>query len=262
MRELVIDYTTWKSVVQANSFAVYFRAESFKPGRAWAGTNAFVYEVSLTADVLADFQTSFPSPTAVASKDEAIARIVGLTNVRQEQYAPDGRLVVRHTVAGNGKQRLRAFTFYSSDPTKLVNRDYAWTDLADVTQKEYDTNKDDITSAPYTASVKTVIDFEPTYNYEIIGGEVDIPGDLHEGTTDAWYAACVGVPDIPAAQGGSIPFVSAVNLEAFSGLLDIDGRATTFLTYNATYHTNKIRFVFYHPAGASKRFQIFVETFA
>jgi hypothetical protein len=175
----------------------------------------------------------------------------------------DGRLTTRGTVAQVGKHRMRCVTFYTADPSKLDNtKPDGVTDYGDMTLKCYDVNGAEITAAPYTAVVKTVLDFEPLHNYEIIGGEVSVPPTLKDGTSDAWFASCVGVPDVPAELGGSVDFVNNVNLEAFDGILDIDGRATTYLTYSAAYHTNKVRFIFRHPAGDSRRFQIFLELFS
>lgn len=174
----------------------------------------------------------------------------------------DNRLQTRTTIAQMGRHRMRCLTFYTSDPTKLHNMKCDYTDYGDVVQKEFNSSDEEITEAPYSASVVTQLDFEPDHDYEIIGGEVSVPEDLRGGVTDAWYAACIGVPDVPEAQGGNVNFVNCANLEAFDGTLDIDGRATTYMTYNADYHTGKIRFLFRHPAGASKRFQIFLELFS
>jgi hypothetical protein len=198
------------------------------------------------------------------TKDLSLTEAVDLVRGYQQkiQLTDDGRMVSRQTVAQSGRHRMRCFTFYTADPSKLHNKKCDDTNYEDITQKEYDADGVEITSAPYTGSVKTVLDFEPAHDYEIIGGEVSVPSDLKDGTTDAWFAACIGVPDVPEQMGGNVNFVNCVNLEAFDGILDIDGRATTYMTYNATYHTNKIRFVFKHPAGVSKRFQIFLELFS
>jgi hypothetical protein len=105
------------------------------------------------------------------------------------------------------------------------------------------------------------IDFEPTCNYEIIGGEIIIPNDLLDKNTNAWFAHCVGAPDIPESMGGSIKFISSLNLEMINKVFRLDARATTFLQYSPLYHTNKIRIILNHPPGEIKRFQLILEIF-
>jgi len=175
----------------------------------------------------------------------------------------DGRSVVRQTIVNKAVTfRPRAITCYTADPSKLHNCDPAGVDYEDVTVKCYKANGDEITQAPYTDAVKTVLDFEPAYYYEMIGGGIDIPTTITGGTTDLWYGACVGVPDIPAEYGGSIDLMNELNMEADrDGILLLDGRGVLGLEYSATLHTNKIRFIFKHPAGESKRLLLMLEIF-
>jgi len=200
-------------------------------------------------DGLVAAHSGAPLPMPVQLVDSQMKKTVDL---RQE---------IRNTYAVSGKHRLRAITFYTSDPSKLFSKKPDFTDYGDVTCKCFDVNGDEITSSPYTGAVKTTLEFEPTYAYEIIGGELSVPPDLRETETNQWYGGCTCLPDVPAESGGNIDHVSLVNLEAFDGLLEIDGKACVGLNYNAQYHTNKIRCTIYHPAGSSKRFQLFIETF-
>jgi len=175
----------------------------------------------------------------------------------------DGRSVVRQTIVNTAVAfRPRSISFKTADPSTLHNCKPDGTDYDDVTCKCYDANGDEITQAPYTGAVKTVIDFEPEYYYEMIGGGVDIPTTITGGTTNQWYGSCIGVPDIPAESGGSIDLINEVNLEADrDGILTLDGRGVLGLAYSETLHTNKIRFIFKHPAGVSERLQLLFEIF-
>lgn len=175
----------------------------------------------------------------------------------------DGRSIVRVTTVNTATAfRPRSISFYTADPAKLHNVNPIGTDYEDVTCKCYDADGDEITQAPYTDAVKTVIDFEPTFYYEMIGGSIDVPTEITGGTTDAWYGACIGLPDIPEEYGGSIDLINEANLEADrDGVLHLDGRGVLGLSYNAQTHTNKIRFIFRHPAGESKRFLLMLEIF-
>jgi len=175
----------------------------------------------------------------------------------------DGRQIVRVTAVNTAIAfRPRAISFYTADPAKLHNINPHGVDYEDVTCKCYDADDDEITQAPYTGAVKTVIDFEPTSYYEMIGGDIDIPTSITGGTTDLWYGACIGVPDIPENYGGCIHLLNEMNLEADrDGMVRLDGRGVLGLSYSAQTHSNKIRFIFKHPAGESKRFQLLLEIF-
>jgi hypothetical protein len=107
--------------------------------------------------------------------------------------------------------------------------------------------------------VKTVLDWEPPWDYEIIGGQFRQqalpPGNI--------YLGVIAVPDVPAAGGGSIEFVNGVNLKSV-GLEDSvrsDGRTSKKLAYDATYHTNKLRFILRHDAGVQHTMDIMMEIF-
>jgi hypothetical protein len=62
-------------------------------------------------------------------------------------------------------------------------------------------------------------------------------------------------------MGGSVTFVSESNLEALpNSRLHADGRAVNVVDYHPEMPVaNKIRFIVKHPAGVSKRLQVFVE---
>lgn len=198
------------------------------------------------------------------SRDLSAVEAIDLIHGYQPAVArePDGRTVVRQTVARSGKARMQAYTFYTADPSKLYY--FAAADkstLPGVSSKCYNAAGVEVSGDDLATAVKTVVDFEPPHNFSIIGGEIEIPSDIRNGATDSWWASCIAVPDVPPAQGGSISHANCVNLECLDGVMDLDGRAATDLTYNALYHSNKIRVTVFHPAGVSKRFQVFMELF-
>jgi len=250
-----IAYATFKSV--RNGEQIYYVAQTVGYELYdWMHENLCRAVVETPADI-ADFESTLKT-TAISVPSSGDAEVLCTPSIAR---TTDGRTVIRNTYAIAGKHRLRAITFYTSDPSKLFSKKPDYTDYGDVTCKCFDVNGDEITSSPYTGAVKTTLEFEPTYAYEIIGGELSVPPDLRETETNQWYGGCTCLPDVPAESGGNIDHVSLVNLEAFDGLLEIDGKACVGLTYSAQYHTNKIRCTIYHPAGSSKRFQLFIETF-
>lgn len=137
-------------------------------------------------------------------------------------------------------------------------------DIPWVNCKIYDGNNAEITDPGplginLDACVKTVVDFEPTFDYEIIGGALRINSNP---ATDIrmWI---VGAPDIPAEMGGSKEFASGLNLKFLAPDIsfDIDGRVTKFLTYNATTHQGKMRIILKHPAGTEVNMQFVVHIY-
>ena len=133
-----------------------------------------------------------------------------------------------------------------------------------VTCKIYDANNNEITTAGVLNAnlnqcVKTVIDFEPTFDYEIIGGAARISSNPSQDIR-LWI---VGAPDIPAQYGGSKEFASGINLKflAPDSSFDVDGRVTKFLTYNPATHQGKMRMILKHPAGLAVNMQFTVHMY-
>lgn len=107
--------------------------------------------------------------------------------------------------------------------------------------------------------IKTIIDWEPNHDVEMIGGmfkQINIPSE----DVRLWV---VGVPDVPEAYGGSKPFCVNINLK-FMGVEEgvrVDGRAAKYMTYNDVYHTTKLRLIFRHPAGFKHKALMIFELF-
>lgn len=138
------------------------------------------------------------------------------------------------------------------------------TDVPWVNCKIYKADNSEITvagllNANLNACVKTVIDFEPTFDFEIIGGDLRINSNP-SADIRLWI---VGAPDIPAIYGGSKDFASGVNLKflAPDASFEIDGRVTKALTYNATTHQGKMRLILKHPAGTQVNLQFVVHIY-
>jgi hypothetical protein len=204
-----------------------------------------------------------------ADKADFEANYKASANATIEPRAKDGRPTIRTSYANRTTNfKLRPITFYTSTPGSIHNvNPVTDADYGDATMALY--KKVDgawVAATDPAEATKTVVDIEPHYNFEIIGGFVDIPSALGGGTTDAWYLSAIGVPDYGAGAPfyGSVDFVPEVNLEAVrTGRVISDGRAISYLAYNyyGYPHTNKIRFIVKHPAGEAKRFQIYLEHF-
>lgn len=138
------------------------------------------------------------------------------------------------------------------------------TDRGGITLKAYDAQDAEVTTdgiagANWETIVKTVIDFEPTHDYEVIGGYVRSINDI---TTDIrlWIIA---VPDIAAGSGGSKEMVGGLNLNFMKpeNVYNVDGRVTKSLTYSAQNHTNKLRFIFKYAAGTHETLSLNIELY-
>ena len=134
------------------------------------------------------------------------------------------------------------------------------TDRAGISIKIYDSDDAEITDpANEGNAVKTVLSFEPTYDYEIIGGQLQ---QIEKPTTDI-HVWIIAVPDVPAAYGGSKEMIGGVDLKFIdpTDKLQADGRVSKLMSYSATYHTNKLHAVLKHGAGVKHSFMMCIELF-
>ena len=167
---------------------------------------------------------------------------------------------VRTTIAKRLQNfNLRAISFYTSKIESIHNVcPCSDMDIGDVTMSLFKRVNNAWISATEDEATKTVLDWDPAYDYEIIGGYTDIPRNLRDGTTDQWYISVVGVPDYPPSEGGSVRYITDVNIEAVTANTIVsDGRATSFMKHNASGlpHTNRLRFIVKHPVGAQQTFR-------
>lgn len=182
-------------------------------------------------------------------------------NAPLDQRALDGRLVTRTTIASPTRRtHQRAIYLKTSDPTSLVCVKPDGTPYNDITYGMVDADGDPTSIA--AEAVQTFVDLEAEYDQELVGGCFFVDPTLVGGVTDLWWAAAIAVPHIPEEYGGSIAFLSRINLELIPAAgYRVDGRSTQFLPVDPVYHSNRIRFAFFHPAGESKRFSIVLESF-
>ena len=162
----------------------------------------------------------------------------------------DGAPISRPKAAQVGwTYHLTAPEFATSTVSSLYHKSVTGSDLNECVIKYYDASDVELTTQGScdTDCVKTVFHFEPTWNYEIIGGTLKTVSVVTENVR-CWVIA---VPDVAAAYGGSKVMVQGVNLKFIdpNNGIEADGRVTKFMTYNATYHTNKIQLIVKHPAG-------------
>ena len=150
----------------------------------------------------------------------------------------------------------RYINLTTADQDNYDNTDWEDNDFNDITYIMKDSNGD--TTTTNAQAKETWLDFEPSWNYEVCGGKLFVPSTLAGSNDDAWEIHVVGVPDISAQNGGSISFIANPRIKWLKGnIVEVDSTTNPAeMVYNATYHTNKIRFCFKHPVGAQSEFQL------
>jgi len=182
------------------------------------------------------------------------------------QYDTDGAQIVRTKAAKKGWSfwALPIEITTSAIGASVYAKDSTGTDIPGITGKIYNSSNVEITvpgllDVNLGTCTKTVVDFEPAFDYELIGGALSINSNP---AVDArvWI---IGAPDIPAIYGGSREFASGINLKflAPDSRFEIDGRVTKYVPYNATTHSGKLRIIVKHPAGTTINMQIIIHTY-
>jgi hypothetical protein len=204
-----------------------------------------------------DFETNFKSQGNKSPLQNTVLTD-GLGNVAN-QLDVDNALIVRTKAAKKGwTYCATAFTFNLAMPNSVVALNYDSSLKNWITNTCKDANGIVVTDPTMATSVvQTYVDFEPPYDYEVIGGELRQSATLIQDVVFFIVAA----PDIPAAAGGSKVMAEGLNIKflAPGNMFSVDGRVSKLLTYNPTYHTSKLRFVFWHAAGLQEQIMITVE---
>ena len=171
----------------------------------------------------------------------------------------EGSALSRTKMASSGwTYQGRFMEFVTSTLASVVNNNVDGSAIGDATIKFYDNIDTELTvqGTIDTDCVKTVFDFEPAYDMEVIGGGV-IAAATPAADCFVWV---IGVPDVAAEYGGSKVMINQLNLKK-KQTHDIDGRTPKRMNYDVTYHTSKLRIVLKHAAGAKECIMMEVEHF-
>jgi len=182
------------------------------------------------------------------------------------QFDTDGADIVRIKAAKRGWSfwALPIELTTSTIGGSVYAKDSSGTDVPGITCKIYKADGTEITTpgvldANLALCVKTVLDFEPAFDYEMIGGALRINRNPSQDVR-LWI---IGAPDIPAIYGGSKEFASGVNLKflAPDSSFEIDGRVTKYVTYSNVTHSGKLRIILKHPAGLQLNLQAIIHSY-
>ena len=201
-----------------------------------------------------DFEASVLKDSG-ADQTDLEANYLASSNGVGSLYDADGVSIVRSKAAKNGWHVQPNAIEFTTSSTTVYNKGlnlttFADSDLGHTTVKLYDSGGTEITPGDEANTCTTVVDWMPLFDYEIVGAKLR---HATAPTTDMrlWVIA---VPDVTYANGGSIPFgQGGINLKHVKdgGEFNTDGRASKYMTYNATYKTNKFRLILKHAAGTS-----------
>lgn len=173
----------------------------------------------------------------------------------------DGAPITKQKIVPEGwSYQLRGFDVSTNMLNGFVSKD-AWGNAkSDVSIKHYDAADIEITTQNDMINCeKSIISFEPAYNYAIVGGLVFQDVDPAQ---DLWIGV-VAAPDVPKIYGGSVEFGAGINLKHIgkTGSVNMDGRAPKILTYDPVNHTSKLHVILTHAAGFSHSFHLLFEIF-
>ena len=192
-----------------------------------------------------------------------------LKDIRLVPLDSDGTPLSRAKITATGwHYQLHGIEFETSKLNSLYskrvdNTDYGFSTLKfyrDVSGVDTLITGDDLNQEYLDSNcIKTIIEWEPTHDIEIIGGLVK----QYSAPTENIRLWVVGVPDVAAAYGGSKEFAVNINLK-FIGIEDgvnVDGRAPKKMEYNSTYHTSKVQIILRHPVGLNHKLHMIFELF-
>lgn len=178
-----------------------------------------------------------------------------------EQRDSDGVVLQRFKIAATGsKFKTHHIHFKTADLDSLKERKENGNSFSYSSLKLYDSNGDIITDGANEGNaVKTVIEFEPAFTYEIIGGGIyqkELPAS-------SIVAYAVFAPTIPEAYGGQIHFLNEahLNMMGTGKILDLDGYVPKKINYDSANHSGRFNFTFHHAAGLQHELLMFIRMF-
>lgn len=207
------------------------------------------------------------SKPPAAAQFEFESKYKAKANSILEPLDTDNSILSRVKITKSGwAYQYHALEFETAKLNSIVNLNINGTPIGYATEKFYKANGDLIATPTQelldAECVTTIIDWEPTHDYEIMGGvmrQMAVP-------TEAVRLWVVGVPDVPKAYGGSKEFTKGgVNLQFFGvgDSVKADGKTPKFLKYDANYHSNKLRLILKSTSAGYKHkvlmvFEVFV----
>jgi len=220
----------------------YYTIQSHEES-TWAHDATVIVDIANGAAIINNGEADIPSVA------EAIDFLKGQKISLDELKDTDGNLLVRTKTTTTGWTiSALPLEICTSEIEDCLSMIYSGVARTGVTQKIYDEDDVQITTEEGEINaVKTVIDFEPSYDYELMSGELR----QKVRSTDPVRVWLIATPDVSEQNGGSKEIVGGINLQ-FVDLMDklsVGSGSPKLMVYSDTNHTNKLRFIFKHAAG-------------
>jgi len=209
------------------------------------------------------------------------ATLVAVIGPKDDENRPYSREVVTQP---DFHYSPRSLDFYTSKYNSLYNKSHycgasgtdatidGSVDLGDGTMKFYnasntllvkgESESDADFQIRLTANcVKTVVEFEPTFNYDVLGAKLQVRNP----PTDRAYFWFVAAPDVPAEYGGNVVFMGGgMNLHFFSetDTFECDGKTVSRVAYDNVYHSGKLAAIVKHNVGVQIGIQLILQFFS
>lgn len=173
----------------------------------------------------------------------------------------------------------RSLDFYSSKYESLFNRTHLGDgtvdgspDIGDAWLVFYNAANEELTKGEtetaeefqirLTATcTKTIMSFENTVNYGVFGAKLMIK----DPPATRAYLWAIAAPDVPKEYGGNVCFMGGgMNLSFFANnsCIEYDGKTSSEIAYDGTYHSGKIIVVIKHAAGVQIGIQFILQYFS
>ena len=161
----------------------------------------------------------------------------------KDDIASDGQTYSKVTHVKSGRFLNALFVVFStSEKTSNDTTGYVSIKLFDGDNETEDASQ----------ANKTVLDFEPPFDYEIYGGGIQSLKDM----VNDFYVSAIILPHVPSNFGGSVYNIRNKLLiqpreDVFRG-----GFGAVELLYDNNLHTNCIRIIVNHDRGIKNKFQL------
>lgn len=244
-------WTEYKNLIALKQLKIQYIETSTQYELFASEYNSFVWNMVLLKDQGSDV-TDFENNYKASS------------NQKLEDVDTEGRKVQRIAASNRGWTYLAdTFELETSNLTGLYAKDYLGNDNSAVTVKFFDVNNNELTTQQDidTSCVKTELLFKPSYDYEVVGGNIR---QISSPSDDVRLWVVGGIIDLGSSYVKEM--VRSLNLKYVSANdhLDTDGRAAKFMKKEITgvqYQGNQLKFVFRHPAGVKHKVMIVLEYF-
>lgn len=232
---------------------VYYTLEDAEVTK-WQTSDKVVQDITSGDLIVNDGENDILTPAAA---------IHHLNDIDITSKDSEGSLIVRSKQAPTGwHYQAHSIEFASSK----LNSDFCFDENMQsygfTSIKLFDVNGVEITDQPTADAncVETHLDWEPTYDYEILSGKLYFKDTTLNEPVRIWV---IGAPDIPKASGGTKVFANGLNLDYLDAFqpIETDGRVSKFMKYDPVYHTNKFRFIVRHNPGKKIDLMFVLELF-